>query len=96
MTRTNESKHDRTVRTVAEELEADEWNVVADLPDFDRPEPIGQEGRIPDVVATKRGHTRIVEVETPQSKNKDKAQQTTFRRSAAQRRNTKFTIVETD
>ena len=48
----NQSTHDRRVRTLANELRNDGWDVQADLPNFDQPDPIGNDGRIPDILAT--------------------------------------------
>lgn len=90
------SRHDRTVKREAIELKKEGWNVKADLKGFEQPDPIGRSGRIPDIVATKRGHRKIIEVETPTSVVKDKEQLSTFRRHAAQKPNTTFEVIETD
>ncbi len=46
-------------------------------------------------MATKRGRTKIVEVETPRSLKKDKPQLETFARYAAKRKGVSFDIVVT-
>lgn len=92
---TNESKHNQVVRREARRLQRGGWNVRADISGYEQPAPIGAENRIPDVQATKHGHTKLIEVETRKSVKSDRAQQSTFRRSAAQRNNTTFDIVET-
>lgn len=94
--KSSSSKHDQRVKQETNKLKRDGWNVKADLPGMESPNPIGKDGRIPDIVATKQGHTRIVEVETPSSVKSDKDQQETFRRHAAQKNNTKFEVIVTD
>ena len=85
-----QSEHDRKVRQSANRLKREGWEVQADLPGHDQPDPIGKDKRIPDIVATKAGAKRIVEVETAESMETDKKQQETFRRSAAQQKRTRF------
>lgn len=94
--RPSRSKHDTVVAKESRQLEKEGWHVLADLPGFAQPDPIGTKNRVPDIVATKHGHTRIIEVETSESLAKDSEQQSTFRRSAAQRSNTIFKIVVAD
>ena len=89
-----QSKHQEKVKQIADKLKHAGWKVEADLSGYDRPEPIGKKDRIPDVVAEKSGATRIIEVETEGSIEKDKDQQATFRQSAAHRKRTTFTIEE--
>ena len=91
-----QTKHNQTVRRRARALEGDGWNVRADVPGYERPEPIGGAGHVPDIVAKKRGHTRIEEVETPESLDSDRDQHAAFRRSAAHRPRTSFEITVTD
>lgn len=64
----------------------------ADITGFKTPTKIGKDNRIPDLEVTKNGRTRLIEVEIPQSLKKDKPQQSTFKRSAAQKRFTTFRI----
>jgi len=52
-------------------------------------------GYIPDIIATKRGHTKIVEVETPETRASHKKHIEAFRRHAAQKPNTYFEEVIT-
>lgn len=91
-----QNAHDRMVDQVARRLKGEGWNVKADLPRYEKPSPIGQDRRIPDIEATKRGHRKLIEVETPDSLEKDRAQQSTFRRYAGQKPNTTFNIEVTD
>lgn len=90
-----QSRHDQVVKRETQKLERDGWKVKADIPGFDQPTPIGQKRRIPDIEAAKSGRVRLIEVETPESLDTDREQQSTFRRSAAQRPNTTFKVVET-
>lgn len=91
MTRTNpaSSAHKKGVRREVQRLERQNWNVRADLPGDQYPEPEARGKHIPDIVATKQGHTRIVEVETGVDQGGD--QHRSFKLSAAQSgRNTIF------
>ena len=90
-----QSEHDAKVRQLARKFRKDGWNVDADIPGFNQPEPIGQDDRIPDIHARKAGAERIVEVETPETMESDRDQQSTFRRSAGQKRRAKFEVEET-
>ena len=89
-----QSKHDQKVRQIANRLKRDGWNVVADLPSYHKPDPIGKKKRVPDIVATKAGATRLIEVETPETLETDKKQHEAFRRSAGQRKRARFDIEE--
>ena len=79
-----QSKHDRTVEKIAQDYKDRGYDVSADVGAYARPSTI--RGYRPDVLARKRGHETIVEVETPDSVDspRDKAQQRAFR-SAARR-----------
>lgn len=90
-----QSAHDKKVRQITERLESENWKVKADIPGHSRPRPIGEDKKVPDIEASKAGHKKIVEVETPASLEQDKAQQSTFRRHAAQKSNTTFDIEVT-
>lgn len=89
-----ESKHDRKVRKVAAGYWGRGYEVKADLPDYSRPRSI--RGKIPDVVAKKGKKTIIVEVETPQSFNKDKNQRGIFRDYANSKSRTRFRWTRTE
>lgn len=94
-TKKTKSKHEKEVRRRANRLKRAGWNVRADIKGFDQPMPIGQQKRIIDIEAKKKGATRLIEVETEDTADKDKKQQSTFRRSAAQRERTTFEVVIT-
>ena len=89
-----QSKHDMKVKEKANSLTRQGWKVKADVKGYDRPDPIGKYERIPDIQAEKAGARKIIEVETRDSMQRDKKQQETFRRSAAQRKRTSFEIEE--
>ncbi|MFB6273426.1 MAG: hypothetical protein ABEL51_11085 [Salinibacter sp.] len=87
--RQDQQAHNRGVRHEADELAGDDWNVRADhQPDNQYDEPPTVNGRVPDVYATKAGHTRIIEIET--DPNDDHDQHTAFRRHAGQHENRVF------
>ena len=85
--------HDQVVRRLASQLKREGWQVKVDLPNRKQPDPIGKNGRIPDIQAIKRGRTKLIEVETPSTAYSHKEQVSTFRRSAAQKQNTSFNLV---
>jgi len=91
-TRQKQYLHDKAVRKEAERYKKMGFKVRADLPGYLKPKPIGKYKRVPDIEATKRGTRHIVEIETPDSVEKDRDQISSFRRSAAHRRRTKFRL----
>lgn len=93
---TRRNAHNQTVRQIAEKLTRQKWDVKADIPGYIKPTPVGKGKKVPDIAATKQGHRRIIEVETPDTINRDRKQQQTFRRHAGQKPNTSFDIVVTD
>ena len=93
--RRNPETHDNRVRREAAKLNSEGWDIQADLPGYESPEPIGKDNRVPDILATKGNKVKIIEVETPDTVDSHKDQQATFRRSAAQRQNAEFELVVT-
>ncbi|RKU12241.1 hypothetical protein C6501_11235 [Candidatus Poribacteria bacterium] len=91
----NQSAHDNRVRTLANQLRNEGWKVQADLPNFNQPDPIGKDARIPDILATRGEQIKIIEVETPTTLDSHQEQHSTFKRSAAQRENAEFELVVT-
>ncbi|MFW6132213.1 MAG: hypothetical protein ACOC5F_06425 [Candidatus Aminicenantaceae bacterium] len=89
-----QSEHNSKVRNIARKLKREGWHVQADISGFDKPDPIGNKNMIPDITAQKRGAKKIIEVETPETMEKDKKQHETFKRSAGQQKRTKFEIEE--
>lgn len=90
--RTKQSAHDKAVERIAREHSNDDWNVEADVAGWSTPDTIA--GRRPDVIATKTGSRRIIEVETDRSD--DTRQHQKFRRHAGQKANTVFRGVVVD
>ena len=88
--RAAQRKHDRKVASVTRKYERKGWKIRADLPGYQKPKPIGKSRRIPDVVATRPGTRHIVEVETKSTIESHRDQRSAFRRSAAQRKRTKY------
>ncbi len=83
------SAHDKGIYYEVQDLEKRGWNVKADLPRSDHSQPPLIAGkRRPDIIATKRGGRRIVEIKT-ELRLRSK-QLKTFRRSAGQRAQVKF------
>ena len=60
----NQFAHDHRIRTIANKLRNEGWKVQADLPNFNQPDPIGKDARIPDILATRGNETKIIEVKT--------------------------------
>lgn len=81
-TPSEQKAHDSGVLAETRELERKGWNVRADVSGHGYGRPPTVAGRIPDVYATKRGGTRIVEIET--DPEEDHGQHAKFRRSAGQ------------
>jgi len=89
------SKHDQEVEKIARQLANQGWNVQADhTSKFDTPDDIGKDKRVPDIVATKKGCTKIIEVDSGPGETPD--QESTFRRSASQRERTSFGKIVLD
>ena len=86
------SCHDDAVQSEADRLSALGYNVSADVPGYPKPDPICHDGTcgIPDITAEKNGHTRIVEIETPESHGKDQGQRDIFSGYAQDRPRTRF------
>ena len=80
--------HDSSVRRRAAGLRANGWNVKADIPGFSRPSTLN--GSRPDIDARKGRQRKIVEVETKNSRNKDRQQQQNLRNYAKSKKNTQF------
>jgi len=92
----SQSAHDKKVREEANKLKGQGFDVSADISGFTQPKTLG--GYRPDVIATKGNQRKIIEVETPDSKNnaRDLKQQKAFRNAANQSKNTTFRRSITD
>ena len=86
------SRHDRAVRRIADRLSNSGYYVSADVPGYPRPGTIS--GRRPDIVATKDGAVKIIEVETEDSHDRDRGQRRAFRDYADRHENTSFHTVK--
>lgn len=98
-TRTKQSAHDKGVKTIADEHSRNGWTVKADhVAGYTDPSTVGgggrTQGRVPDIVATKRGSTRIIEVET--DSGDDQAQHRVFKNHTAQKANRRLIIWQVD
>lgn len=95
----NQTCHDESVRRRAAGLEAAGWYVRADLPEYDEKPPklcVDGECAIPDIYATYGKYTRIIEVETPDTIDKDWKQHNILRRWRNQHNNVEVNIRECD
>ncbi len=86
----NQTCHDESVLRRAVGLETNGWNVHADIRGFTRPRNLN--GSRPDIYATKKGKTRMIEVETTESRFKDRKQHQNLRKYAKSRKNTSFMV----
>lgn len=91
--RSQQTRHDRKVASLARGYKNRGFKVKADLPGYSKPNPIGKNRRIPDIEATKPGTRHIVEVETKSTINSDKTQRRSFKQSATKRRRTRYREV---
>ena len=74
------TKHNKAVEKSAEYYKKNGYQVKADISGYKRPEIINK--RRPDVIASKKNKTVIVEVETPDTMVKDKKQREAFKEHA--------------
>ncbi|SDM59929.1 hypothetical protein SAMN04487949_2211 [Halogranum gelatinilyticum] len=86
---TSDTAHDQGVAREAKELVRAGWSVTATVEGWDDPEPVGP--AVPDIVATKRGTVRVVEVETDDGCDHER-----MRRAVSRRRNAVFYAVIVD
>jgi hypothetical protein len=85
--------HDRKVRQLAKQYEIDKWKVKTYVGKYDSPSAVGKNNHIPDLEVTRRGKTKLIEVDLPDTV--DSAQLKTFRMSAARKKNVEFEHVIT-
>ncbi len=90
--------HDTSVRRRAAGLESKGWKVDADIPDYDRPRTlkVGGKGVRPDIFAEKGKRTRIIEVETPQTRFKDLPQHRLLREYGRSHKKTEVNVRTCD
>ena len=84
----NQTCHNYSVLRRAAGLIANGWKVKADISGFQRPFTLN--GSRPDIDATNGKKRRIIEVETPESKRKDRLQHKNLRNFAKSQKNTQF------
>ena len=93
-----QSRHDRAVKNLVDRLINTGHRVRADVPGYPSPGTICNRGssscRRPDIVATREGLTKIIEVETADSYDKDRRQREVFRDYADRHKNTSFRTVK--
>ena len=92
----SQSKHDKTVRKRAEQLQRQGFDVRADLKNWDQPATIS--GVRPDIDARKSGKRVIVEVETKETVGDARAQrqERAFNTAAKRSKGGRFEKVVTD
>jgi len=78
---------------LAKQFEKDKWKVKADVGNYDRPSSIGKNNHTPDLEVTRRGKTKLIEVDTPDTV--DPVQLKTFKMSASRKKRTEFEHVIT-
>jgi len=85
-TKKNQTCHNASVAKRAAGLKANGWKVDADIKGYSQPNILN--GSRPDIDATKRGRRRIIEVETPDSRFKDRQQHRNLREYIKGKKNT--------
>jgi len=86
----NQTCHNSSVAKRAAGLVANGWNVKADISGYPRPKTLNSSR--PDIDATKGRKRKIIEVETPDSRFKDRQQHRNLRQYAKTKKNTKFMV----
>ena len=89
-TRKSQTCHNNSILRRAIGLESYGWKVKADIPGFKRP-PVMNHAR-PDIIAMKGRHTRIIEVETQDTRFRDRPQHRKLREYARNHRRTEFNV----
>ncbi len=80
------SPHNATIKRDANKLKKENFNVMAAIPQFPEPPPIGSQKRKIDLFAQKRNKIIMREYQTPADEAASKEQISSYKRSAAQRR----------
>ncbi|HJT10259.1 MAG TPA: hypothetical protein VJ771_05690 [Candidatus Nitrosotalea sp.] len=89
-TRRSQTCHNNSILRRAVGLEANGWKVKADIQGFKRP-PVLNHSR-PDIIATKGKRRRIIEVETTDTRFRDRPQHRKLREYARNHRRTEFNV----
>lgn len=92
--RKNQTCHDSSIRRRAAQYESYGWDVEADLPDYKKPPVLKVDGKgvKPDLIVRKGKRTKIIEVETIDSKYKDKEQHKLLRKYGRSQKNTEVNV----
>jgi len=93
-TRHAQTCHNGSVFKRAVGLEANGWSVKADISGFKRPPVLN--GARPDIIAKKGKKIRIVEVETPDTRFRDRPQHRKLREYARNHKRTEFNVRTCD
>lgn len=83
-----QSTHNKGVKSTAKYYESKGYKVEADIAGFKTPKTLY--GRRPDVIASNKKETVVVEVETPDTLAQDKRQQEVFKNYAAKHKDVRF------
>lgn len=86
----NQTCHNSSVAKRAAGLIANGWKVKADILGYKKPKTLN--GSRPDIDATKGKKRRIIEVETSDSRFKDRQQHRNLRQYVKTKKNTKFMV----
>jgi hypothetical protein len=86
--------HNFSVMKRAVGLEANGWKVKADIPGYKRPAVMNHAR--PDIVAKKGKRVKIIEVETPETRFRDRPQHRKLREYARNHRKTEFNVRTCD
>ena len=90
----NQTCHDISVRKRAVQYEANGWDVLADIPEYDRPPVLRANGKgaKPDLIVQKGKRRKIIEVETPETRFRDKPQHRILREFGRNHKNTEVNV----
>lgn len=90
----SQSCHNSSIRRRAAQYEANGWNVWADVPEYDRPPvlKINGKGAKPDLIVQKGKRTKIIEIETSETRFKHKPQHRILREFGRNHKNTEVNV----
>lgn len=87
------TRHNEEVRKEIARVKREGFTKIkADLPGYEKPDPVGEQGYIPDIWASKPGKQTLREIEEESQVTSRKDQISAFRRSAAQRPRADFVL----
>lgn len=90
----NQTCHDISVARRAAGLRANGWRVSADIEGYKQPKTLRVSGRgvRPDIIARKGKRTKVVEVETPDTRFRDRPQHRLLRQYGRTHKNTEVNV----